>query len=238
MNKRVLIIIPCYNEAENIPGLFAELKAMQIPGYSLTPLFINDASTDTTREILEQHKALHLSNPVNLGIGGTVQLGFIYACRKHFDIAVQLDGDGQHPPAELPGLLNALGEHADVVIGSRFLQDEGFRSTFARRMGIGFFYRLNKLLMGIAVKDSTSGYRAYNRRAFTELAAYYPDEYPEPEAITWLASKKMRILEVPVSMQERAGGVSSIRRFHTLYYMAKVSSNILFLYLKIKLRRK
>lgn len=237
MNKRVLIIIPCYNEAENIPSLLAELRTVLVPGYTLTPLFINDASTDATSEVLAQHKALHLSNPVNLGIGGTVQLGFIYALRRQFDIAVQLDGDGQHPPSELPALLNALDDNADVVIGSRFLLGDGFRSTFARRMGIGFFYRLNKFLMGVAVKDSTSGYRAYNRRAFAELAAYYPDEYPEPEAITWLASKKMRIREVPVSMLERTGGISSIRRFHTLYYMAKVSFNILFLYLKIKLRR-
>lgn len=237
INKHILIIIPCFNEAENIPKLYQELSKLKISGFFISPLFINDESKDTTKQVLEKLKVPFLDNPINLGIGGTVQLGFMYAFEQGFDIAVQMDGDGQHPPDELHKLLTPfLTDEADVMIGSRFIKEDGFQSTVARRIGIRFFYTLNKFLTGVGVKDSTSGYRAYNRKAFTELLNYYPDEYPEPEAITYLADKKLRIKEVSVIMNERLGGTSSIRRFNTIYYMAKVTFNILFLHLKNKFK--
>lgn len=235
INKKVLIIIPCYNEAENVARLHNELQNILIENVLVVPLFINDFSKDNTLHKLKEIKAVHLSNPINLGIGGTVQLGFKYAFAEGFDIAVQMDGDGQHPPSELHKLLGPLIKNeADVIIGSRFVDREGFQSSVLRRFGITFFSRLNKFLVGVKIKDSTSGYRAYNRNAIAELIRYYPDEYPEPEAIVYLVHKKLRIKEVPVIMKERSEGVSSIGGFSTVYYMVKVFLNTIFLHLKMK----
>jgi glycosyltransferase involved in cell wall biosynthesis len=235
ISKSVLIIIPCYNEAENVSRLNNELQKLEIENCSVLPLFINDASTDNTKDKLAEIGAVFLDNAVNLGIGGTVQLGFMYAYRNNFDIAVQMDGDGQHPPSELKKLIQPLFEHqTDVTIGSRFIHEQGFKSTYMRRVGIHFFSRLNKLLVRVEIKDPTSGYRAYNRKAMEELIKYYPDEYPEPEAIIYLAHKKIKMLEVSVRMNERLGGKSSIRYFTTFYYMAKVTLNSLILHFKMK----
>jgi glycosyltransferase involved in cell wall biosynthesis len=229
------VIIPCYNEAENVSALNNELKKISLSGCEIVPLFINDCSKDNTLSVLRSIGAKHLSNPINLNIGGTVQTGFIYAWKNNYDAAVQMDGDGQHPPAELHKLVEPLlNDEADVIIGSRFINSEGFQSSALRRFGIDFFSRLNRMLVGITVKDSTSGYRAYNRRAMAELTKYYPDEYPEPEAIIYISNKGLRIKEVPVVMSERLGGVSSIRRFTSVYYMVKVSLNSIFLHLKMK----
>lgn len=208
---------------------------LKVEGCTISPLFINDHSTDSTYEKLIEMKVKFLDNPINIGIGGSVQLGFMYAGENDFDFAVQMDGDGQHPPKELNKLLAPLfNNEADVVIGSRFVDKVGFQSSALRRFGINFFSRLNKFLVGISIKDSTSGYRAYNKKAILELIQYYPDEYPEPEAIVYLSHKKLRIKEVSVVMNERLMGVSSIRRFSTIYYMIKVSLNSIFLHLKMR----
>ena len=235
INKKILIIIPCYNEQDNILLLQEQLKHVDIKNCTIQPLFINDYSSDNTKHTLEKSGALFLDNPINLGIGGTVQLGFMYAHANNYDIAVQMDGDGQHPPIELHKIISALlNNEADVIIGSRFIDKEGFQSSALRRFGIDFFSYLNKFLVGILIKDTTSGFRAYNKRAIIELINYYPDEYPEPEAIVYLINKKLKIKEVSVIMSERMAGVSSIRRFNSLYYMVKVSLNTLFLHLKMK----
>lgn len=216
-------------------SLFTALKNVRVENCTVFPLFINDHSKDDTKEKLEHIGANFLDNPINLQIGGTVQLGFMYASENNFDIAIQMDGDGQHPPSELLKLISPIiNNEADVVIGSRFIDKEGFQSSTLRRFGIDFFSKLNKFLVGISIKDSTSGYRAYNKKAISELIKYYPDEYPEPEAIVYLVNKKLRIKEVPVLMSERLAGISSIRRFSSLYYMVKVSLNTLFLHLKMK----
>jgi glycosyltransferase involved in cell wall biosynthesis len=239
INKRVLVIVPCYNEAQNVKDLFNDLKSIAVEGCSIFPLFINDNSSDNTQKVLSELGAHFLDNVVNLGIGGTVQLGFIYAYGNGFDFAVQMDGDGQHPPRELQKLIEVLlKEEADVVIGSRFMDNKGFRSTYARRLGIQFFSALNRFLVKVDIKDPTSGFRAYNKNALVELIHYYPDEYPEPEAIVYLAHKNMRIKEVSVEMEERQGGKSSIRHFTTVYYMAKVTLNSIVLHFKMKLHAK
>jgi glycosyltransferase involved in cell wall biosynthesis len=234
-NKKILIIIPCYNEAQNIPVLLAELKRVKIAGCEIFPLFINDDSTDDTAQVLEKFGARYLQNPVNLGIGGTVQLGFMYAAAEKYDFAVQMDGDGQHPPSELHKLIEPLlKSEADVLIGSRFISKTGYRSTAIRRIGIRFFSALNKALVKIVVNDPTSGYRAYNQKAIEVLVKYYPDEYPEPESIVYLAHSGLKLKEVPVAMNERVAGKSSIRQFTTIYYMFKVTLNSIFLHLKTK----
>jgi glycosyltransferase involved in cell wall biosynthesis len=236
--SNILLIIPCFNEERNIEALFNKIKSITIPGCKIQPLFINDASSDGTLDKFKQLNLSFLDNPVNLGIGGTVQLGFIYGFENNFDIAIQMDGDGQHPPAEGHKLITpVIKGDADVVIGSRFLGNEGFRSTFMRRFGIKIFLVLNRFLAGSDIKDTTSGFRCYNRKAMEKLVEYYPDEYPEPEAIVYLANKNMRIIEVPVVMNERQAGISSIRRLSSVYYMAKVTLNILFLHLRMKNER-
>ena len=235
INNKLLIIIPCYNEQDNIVLLHEQLNSLKIQNCCITPLFINDHSKDNTLIKLQEIGVNFLDNPINLGIGGTVQLGLMYAYENGFDYAVQMDGDGQHPPAELHKIiLPLMNNEGDVIIGSRFIDKEGFQSSALRRFGIDFFSNLNKFLVGISIKDSTSGFRAYNRKAISELINYYPDEYPEPEAIVYLVHKGLKIKEVSVLMAERLAGVSSIRRFSSIYYMIKVTLNTLFLHLKMK----
>jgi glycosyltransferase involved in cell wall biosynthesis len=161
---------------------------------------------------------------VNLGIGGAVQAGYLWALEHGHDVAVQLDGDGQHDPAYLAALLAPVtaGE-ADVVIGSRFLADGGFRSTAIRRAGIRYLSWFLRLRCGARITDATSGFRAAGRSAIELFARYYPSDYPEPEAIALARRAGLRLAEVPVRMSERAHGRSSITAVRTLYYLVKVS---------------
>lgn len=236
----VALIIPCFNEEDVVLALYSEISRTSFPeGITVTPVFINDCSTDNTRQIFIDHQMTFIDLPVNLGIGGAVQAGYKYAFRKGYDIAVQMDGDGQHPPSELHKILKLItnGE-ADVAIGSRYLTKEGFQSSSLRRTGISYFRWLNKKLVGVTVYDSTSGYRALNRRALELVSGYYPDEYPEPEAIILYALHGLRIRETPVIMRERQGGRSSIRTYKTVYYMFKVTLGIIFLYIRLKFNGK
>lgn len=237
---RVAIIIPCYNEQDNIVSLFEEINSLvQSERYVLSPIFINDCSKDNTKALLQQHQIPHLNLTVNLGIGGAVQTGFKYAFRNNFDVAIQMDGDGQHPPHELQKLLIPfINQEADVVIGSRYLTKEGFQSTLLRRTGITYFKWLNQQLSGLTIHDSTSGYRAYNKKALEIVCNYYPDEYPEPEAIILFAMNKLMVKEVPVTMRERQGGTSSIKTYKTIYYMFKVTLGTIFLYIRLKFNGK
>ncbi len=237
---RVAIIIPCFNEQESVLNLFSEIKSTSFSSsFFIEPIFINDCSTDNTKQILVSHNIHHLSLPVNLGIGGAVQTGFKYALRNGFDVAVQMDGDGQHPPSELEKiLLPLLNNQADVVIGSRYISNEGFQSSWLRRVGINYFKWLNKKLVGVTINDSTSGYRAINQKGMQVVSEYYPDEYPEPETIILYALNKLRMVEAPVIMRERQGGESSIRAYKTVYYMFKVTLGIIFLYIRLKFNGK
>jgi glycosyltransferase involved in cell wall biosynthesis len=236
----VALIIPCFNEEEVVLTLFSEINCTLFPSdISVTPIFVNDCSTDNTKQLLIDHHITFIDLPVNLGIGGAVQTGYKYAFRNGFDIAVQMDGDGQHPPEELHKILALIisGE-ADVAIGSRYLTKEGFQSSSLRRTGISYFKWLNQKLVGVRVYDSTSGYRALNRKALELVSEYYPDEYPEPEAIVFYALNHLRIREAAVVMRERQGGQSSIRTYKTVYYMFKVTLGIIFLYIRLKFNGK
>lgn len=237
---KIIIIIPCYNEQDNILMLYKELcQFKDSSDYNITPLFINDCSIDTTRAILEKNQIPHINLPINLGIGGAMQTGFKYALLNNFDIAVQMDGDGQHPPGELEKLLSPIiNKEADVTIGSRYMTKEGFQSSWLRRFGISYFSKLIQLLTGFKIMDTTSGYRALNQKALKEVVDYYPDEYPEPESLILFASKNLKIQEVSVVMRERAFGKSSIRHYKTIYYMFKVTLGIIFLYIRLKFNAK
>ena len=166
--------------------------------------------------------------PVNLGIGGAVQTGYLYAARNGYDIAVQVDGDGQHDPQFLSKMADYMeAEHADMVIGSRFIDKEGFQSSGARRVGIKYFTMLIKLLTGTKITDPTSGLRMVNREIIEFFAEEYPKDYPEPESVVAILRRKKKVLEIPVIMRERSGGVSSISMKKSVYYMIKVSLAIL-----------
>ncbi|WP_298391203.1 glycosyltransferase family 2 protein, partial [Hydrotalea sp.] len=172
--------------------------------------------------------------PMNLGIGGAVQTGIQYAYRNNYHYAIQLDGDGQHPPHQVPVLLAAQKQHnADVVIGSRFLGNgDGFQSSFIRRLGIRYFHWLNRIFTGNRIFDSTSGFRLLNQKAIALAAANYPDEYPEPESLILFAKAGCTIVEVSVKMRERQGGASSIGKTASVYYSLKVSLSMFFTFIR------
>jgi glycosyltransferase involved in cell wall biosynthesis len=227
---RIAAIVPAYNESHAITGVVSELLAAgKAAGLQLEVIVVNDCSTDSTGSIIDQLPCVALHLPVNLGIGGAVQTGFRYAFENGFDFAVQVDGDGQHPAAAIPKMVEAAQANGwDVTIGSRFLSREGFQSTTMRRAGINYFRRLNRWLTGITISDTTSGFRLLNRNALAVVNDYYPDEYPEPEAIVLFAGKKLSVGEIPVRMRERQGGVSSINSLGAAYYMGKVTLACLF----------
>ena len=218
---KAIVIVPAYNEQDNIRNT---LKDLRENGAGADILVMNDCSTDRTEEILKEEGVDYLSFPVNLGIGGGVQAGYQYARDNGYEIAIQFDGDGQHEAKYLKDLMAPLisGE-ADIAIGSRFVEHEGFQSSGARRLGIGILSRLIRVLCGVKVLDVTSGMRAVNRRFIEEYAEHYAQDYPEPEALLYAGLRKARIREVPVQMKERAGGKSSISAVKSVYYMIKVS---------------
>lgn len=218
---KVLIIIPAYNESENIERVVDDL-ILNYPEYDY--LVVNDCSKDNTEAILKRRGYNYLSLPTNLGIGGAVQSGYIYAAENGYDVAVQTDGDGQHDPAYIKDLLApiAAGE-ADMVIGSRFINKSGFQTSFMRRLGIKFIRFVIRLTCGTKVTDTTSGFRATGKELTACFAKEYAQDYPEPEAIVSASLKGFRVKEVPVEMREREGGVSSINALRSVYYMIKVS---------------
>ena len=221
------MIIPCYNEAENIARVVKNLQAsvagQALPG-QVDYLVVNDCSTDGSAAICAREGLSYISLPVNLGIGGGVQSGYLYAAQNGYDIAVQMDGDGQHDPAYLASVVGpvARGE-VDMCVGSRFITKEGFQTSAMRRAGIRLLSGLIRLLCGVRVLDVTSGFRATGRRLTEFFAHHYAQDYPEPEAIISAVLNGFRVGEAPVVMAERMGGTSSISPLRSVYYMVKVS---------------
>lgn len=224
-NMKSLVIIPAYNESENIKNTVQTLME-KAPQFDY--VVVNDHSKDDTLKILQENHINYINLPTNLGIGGAVQTGYQYAYENGYDMAVQVDGDGQHDPAYLSQLVETMQkEDADMVIGSRFINKEGFQSTFARRVGINYFSHLIKQLTGKTITDPTSGFRLANRRVISLFAQDYPRDYPEPESIVSLLKRGLKVVEAPVVMKERQGGQSSIRLQNSIYYMIKVTIAIL-----------
>ncbi len=224
---KILIIIPAFNEKDNIRNTLKEIWAL-----TLKPdvIVIDDGSKDSTAQEARAAGAAVISLPFNLGIGGAVQTGFQYADAYGYDIAVQVDADGQHDASYLSTILApVISDDADMTIGSRFmpLQEKGYKSSFLRRIGIGFFVRLIGILTGYHVYDPTSGFRCYNKKMIRLFSRHYPHDFPEPEAIVLARKFGARIKELPVVMRKRQGGASSIRYFKSLYYMLKVTFAIL-----------
>lgn len=231
---KTLIMIPAYNERNTLKALIDDIS-VKCPEADY--VVINDCSSDDTEEVLRDMGATYVSASVNLGIGGAVQTGYRYAAQNGYDIAIQVDGDGQHDVAYVKDMVSLIesGE-ADVVIGSRFIEKEGFQSSGARRMGIRFLSGLIRVMSGTKVKDVTSGFRAVNRHYIEVFADSYPDDYPEPEVVVISALSGARIKEIPVIMRERTDGVSSINMKKSVYYMIKVSIAIILCRISLGLR--
>lgn len=228
---KVLLIIPAYNEEECI------LKTVKkIDNYNKNNntnykyIVINDGSTDNTEKILTKNNINHIKLINNLGIGGAVQTGYKYAYDNDYDIAVQFDGDGQHDISYIEKILKPIiNEEANLVIGSRFVEkdDDNFKSTFARRIGIKIISFFIKVFTGKKIYDPTSGFRAADKNIIKLFANNYPTEYPEPVSEVFVLKKKYLITEVLVKMHERQGGKSSIHAWKSAYYMVNVTISML-----------
>jgi len=235
MKSKVLIIIPAYNESQNIEMVVDNIVE-NYPQYDY--VVVNDGSRDNTREVCRKRKYNYINLSINLGIGGAVQTGYKYARDKGYDVAVQIDGDGQHDIAFLEEMLPILErDEADIVIGSRFIKKDGFQSSAMRRFGINFLSGLIFICTGKHIKDVTSGFRAVNKWFINYYADNYPIDYPEPEAIIAAIMNRGRVKEHPVIMKERAGGTSSIKLFGSVYYMIKVTLAILICRISFGVRR-
>lgn len=216
-----LVIIPAFNERDSIVSTIADIRE-NAPDFDY--IVINDCSKDDTLQVCRRNNIKVLDLPTNLGIGGAVQTGYLYALKNGYDLAVQFDGDGQHDAKYLDMMADVMAEQqADMVIGSRFIDNEGFQSSGIRRMGIRFFSFLTKVLFGKKITDATSGMRMCNRKVIEYFVKDYPRDYPEPETVCRLLRKKCKVVEVPVIMRERNAGVSSISMKKSVYYMIKVS---------------
>jgi len=219
--KKVLIIIPAYNEGENILKTVNDLIAVN---KNVDYIVINDGSKDNTREVCLNNKLNFIDLPVNLGIGGAVQTGYLYAYNNNYDIAIQYDGDGQHNPKYIDDLINDIDGGNDLSIGSRYISKlSKFRSTKMRQVGIKFLSWLIRIIAGKKIYDPTSGFRACNKRIIKLFAFNYPIDYPEPDSVTRIIKMGYNVGEIPVEMNARQNGSSSINFIDSIYYMIKVS---------------
>lgn len=223
---KILLIIPAYNEQENILNTCRGIEEYnKLNNESIDYIVINDGSTDNTLKVLEENQLNHINLIKNLGIGGAVQTGYKYAYDNNYDIAIQFDGDGQHDVNYVSKICTPIENgQADMVIGTRYLDKKSskFQSTFMRRLGSNIISLFIKICCWKRITDPTSGFRAVNKKVIKKFSKEYPTEYPEPESTVQLLVNKYKVEEIPVSMNERKGGVSSIRLGKTIDYMIKV----------------
>jgi glycosyltransferase involved in cell wall biosynthesis len=221
---RVLVVIPAYREGKSIGAVVTAVREH----FPYNVLVVNDGSPDDTSAAARGAGAIVLDLPCNLGIGGAVQAGFLYARDRGYGAVARIDGDGQHDPQDIGRVLEPiLNGTADAVIGSRFLGETGYRGSIPRIFGIGFFRALVNLFTGYRVTDPTSGFFAINRRLIEFYSAHYPSDYPEVDAYILMHRLNARAVEVPVRMYARAEGKSSITTFKAMYYMVKVTLSFL-----------
>ncbi|MGZ3558163.1 MAG: glycosyltransferase family 2 protein [Thermodesulfobacteriota bacterium] len=220
IQKRALVIIPAFNEEGSLDRVVRGVNT-HLPQAHV--LVVNDGSTDRTSEKAKASGATVLDLPFNLGIGGAMQAGYRYAYEKAYDIAIQVDADGQHDPEEIRKLLAALEvQKVDVAIGSRFIESSEYKGSIMRRIGIAIFSGVISTIVRQKITDPTSGFRASNRRAIQLFASNYPQDYPEPEVLILLHQCHLKMGEVPVGMSKRYFGESSITKIRSVYYMVKV----------------
>ncbi|MGN1327519.1 MAG: glycosyltransferase family 2 protein, partial [Clostridia bacterium] len=227
---KTLVIIPAYNEAESIKKVVNSVYEQKIENCDV--IVINDGSKDNTYEEAKKTKSIVIDSPNNLGIGGAVQTGYLYAKENDYDIAIQLDGDGQHNPKYLRKLIEEVENGNDLVIGSRFIEKTDYDQTFFRMLGINVISFTIKLMTGRKIYDTTSGFRASSRNAIDEFVKLYPYDYPEPCTNMRMIKKGYKVKEIPVEMRKRETGVSSISPIKAVSYMFKVTLSILLMGLK------
>jgi glycosyltransferase involved in cell wall biosynthesis len=230
-NLNILIIIPAYNEENNLLSLIHEIQQL---GYDM--VVVDDASQDSTAQVARRSGVTVLSLAANLGIGGAVQTGFKYAIEKGYDIVVQIDGDGQHNPAWIETVVTPIYEkRADCVIGSRYFPghpDTAYKTPLLRRIGMHFSTGILRLATGIYISDTTSGFRALNRRAFSYFAKFYPVDHPEAEALLMLHRNGFKMIEVPITMRGRMHGQSIFNFTRSFLYPFRVVIGFMGLLLK------
>ena len=237
--KKLLVIIPAFNEAKNISNTVNSIKSLESEYCLIDYIVINDCSTDNTEEVCVQNNFNHINLPLNLGIGGAVQTGYKYALYNNYDYAIQFDGDGQHDVNYIEKLISELEKGVDLVIGSRYINEVSeFKSTKIRRVGKSILSFLIKMFTGKKVTDPTSGFRGCNRKIIELFANSYPIDYPEPDTIAYVLKKGYKVFEVPVKMNERINGSSSINAIKSIYYMIKVSLAIIITALSTKKENK
>ncbi len=221
MSKTRIAIVPAYNEEATVASVVGKVKELA-PDYDV--VVVDDGSTDKTSQEAIESGATVIKHPFNLGIGGAMQSGYRYALEHGYSHAVQVDGDGQHDPAQISDLSNAMDEEQgiDMVCGSRYVNGTTYKAPVTRRMGMLIFAKLLSPLVGQRVTDPTSGFRLVNRHGIELFARDYPHDYPEVEAIVMVHAHRLKMKEVPVSMSQREGGRSSITPTQSAYYMAKV----------------
>ena len=227
---KVLMIIPAYNEEKSIVNTVNMIRSTKLKKHTLDYIVVNDGSNDNTKNECLNNNINFIDLPFNLGIGGAVQAGYKYALYNDYDIAIQFDGDGQHDASYIEKLVKEISNGNDIVIGSRFVSDlSEFKSTAVRRVGINFLSRLIKICTKRRIYDPTSGFRACNKKIIKEFASDYPIDYPEPDTIVTIIKKGYKVSEIPVKMNERKEGKSSLNSniFKPLYYMIKVSIAII-----------
>lgn len=235
---RLLVIVPAFNEQEALGGLLAELRALPVGelGVAIDIVVVDDGSRDRTSDVARAGNVRLIQLCRNLGIGGAVQAGLRLAHRERFDFAVQIDGDGQHPPTEVTRLLEAARAEgaADLIVGTRYRDKENFRSTPLRRLGSWWLRGLLRFVTGLRLSDPTSGFRLYGPRALALFDDTYPYDFPEPESLAIARAAGLSVAEIPVTMRERQGGTSSIAGFSTIYYMFKVTIAVLLTYARAR----
>lgn len=234
---KTLLVLPAFNEEEALPKTIASLQNLP-DGYEI--LIVNDGSRDRTGAVADSLTSTGASRvpihvvhlPINSGIGVAVQTGYRFAAvRGAYRYVIQFDSDGQHPAESIGQLVERCEKDGlDFCVGSRFLDPAtgGFKSTALRRVGIRFFSWLIGFLSGVRVTDPTSGFRCAGPAAWRRFADHYPEDYPEPESLFWCARNRLKIAEIPVTMLDRQGGVSSIKLHRAVYYTIKVALAIVF----------
>lgn len=233
--KKLLVIIPAFNEENNIVNTVNSIKNIESEYCLIDYVVVNDCSIDNTLEICIKNNFNYINLPLNLGIGGAVQTGYKYACDNNYDYAIQFDGDGQHDANYIEPLISELEKGIDLVIGSRFINNiSKFKSTKVRRIGISFLSFLIRVFTGKKITDPTSGFRACNKKVIKLFSINYPIDYPEPDSIVYILKKGYSVFEIPVKMKERVNGLSSINTFKSVYYMIKVSLAIMITALSTK----
>lgn len=218
--RRIAVVIPAYNEEQSIGSVVRGIQELNL-GYDV--IVVNDNSTDRTSEIASSEGAIVIRLPCNLGIGGAVQTGYKFALERGYDACIQVDGDGQHPADQIPKVIQPLfDEGYDLVIGSRFVTDSDYAISFMRLAGIKILSYFLRAATGMIIRDTTSGFRAINRRALELFAKEYPQDYPEPESLVFAYKNGFRVKEVQTRMSSRMYGKSSITPILSAYYMIKV----------------